>query len=208
MKSITAITSKGKQEFHHPESWDETTVDQYQQFIPQWKHLLEEDWVKLFSIFSGIDASAIAESTDEKLSAALYRTIEFAFTPFDESAPVPDTLELRTIWESDNPAPPVTVTLPKTLGQFSIGQAIQARRSIEGLTDIREGLSIVTAIYLQPLIDGGKFDMLKVVPLEYTIKRMPITKIYPLGFFLLRKLNDYGPRPTGIWHQIKRFLRM
>lgn len=205
MNHLTARTSTGKIEIQTPENWAETSVDQYQKIIGTWD---KDSWIQLFSLVSGIDNAVVSESTDPELAGALYKTIEYVYTDMDwDSLPVPKTLELRPIFAKDCPGLPVTVFLPKGIGNLSIGQAIQARQSIEGLNDIREGISIVTAIYLQPLIDGGKFDMLRAIEIERTILKMSITKVYPVGFFLLMRLTNPGRWRTRIWSQIKRYLR-
>lgn len=205
MLNITATTSKGRVTANCPESWEETSVHQFQRIIKEWDG---QDWVKLFSILSGLEVDDVATSTDYKLETALYQSIQFVFARFElESAPIPDKLELRTIWYSDCPLIPDSVVIPKKLGRLTIAQAIQARKLLEGCTDVREAIGTVTAIYLQPLIDRGKFDMLRAVEIEQVILKMPISKIYPVGFFLLRKLNGSGPRRENVWHRIRNWMR-
>lgn len=204
MNYLTARTSAGKIEITTPENWDETTVEHYQNIIGKWD---KSDWVQLFSLVSGIENAAISESKDDKLAGALYKTIEYVYADFNwDGLSIPKSLELRPIFAKDYPDVISNVIIPKGIGNLSIGQAIQARRSIEGFNDIREGISMVTAIYLQPMIDG-KFDMLQVIRLEQVILKMSITKVYPVGFFLLMQLTRRGSWLTKIWNQIRNYLR-
>jgi len=60
-------------------------------------------------------------------------------------------------------------------------------------------MSIVTAIYLQPLYDkkyyGLKeslFDFHRAKELEKHILKLPITEVFPIGFFFLKQLRSYG----------------
>jgi hypothetical protein len=204
MRTITARTSTGKHEIVTPESWAETSVEQYQKIIGEWD---KTDFCQLFGILTGMDRITVSESVDTKLASALYEVIEYVYADIDwDRLPVPETLQLRPIFAKDIDGVPVTVNIPKGIGPLSIGQAIQSRQSLEGFKDIREGISIVTAIYLQPIIDKGPFDMLRVIPLEQLILKMPITKIYPIGFFLLTRLKTFGKKPASLWNLIRHFL--
>lgn len=204
MKTTTAVTNQGKAKIYTPENWDEVSVEQYQDIIGKWD---KKDWLELFSILSGLKADAVAESKDGRLEGIFYETIAFVYDPFDwEKIPVPKSIELRPIWQRDCPLIPVTVDLPKKFENLSIGQAMQARQSLSDMADLREGISIITAICLQPLIDKGKFDMARVIEIEQVILKMSITKVFPIGFFLLRRLNRNGRKPLLIWSRILRFL--
>jgi hypothetical protein len=202
MLKLSIKTNKGKQTIQCPQSWEEVSVEQYIRIIKEWD---DEDWIKLFSILSGLDVDYVSQSTNGQIESLVYQTIEFALKPFDWKAlPMPEEIDLTPIWLKDNPLIPPHTKVPKKIGRLSIGQAIQARRSLEGMSDIREGISIVTAIYLQPLIDKGPFDMLRVTELEYLIGKNRITKIYPLGFFLLRRLQDNGSWLQNVLRLLKR----
>lgn len=205
MLTLTTRTNKGKETIYAPESWHEVSVDQFQRLVKEWDN---EDWVQLFSILTGKEYSGIQTSTDSKLETTLYQTVSFALDPnFDwKNLTRPKVLELRPIWAKDVPLPIDRIEIPHSIGRMSIGQNIQARKSLEDMKDLREGISIVTAIYLQPLLDKGPFDMLRVTHYEYIISKMPITKIYPIGFFLLRRLMKDGNRFTRILSLWKRNL--
>lgn len=202
MLTLSGKTNKGPFKIESPERKEELSVEQYQKLFTDWDGV---EWIPAFSILSGLQADYIEQSTHGGLEVAMYKSIEFLFGPepfpFEsfESLRVPETLTIL----SDSP---VTVTVPKKIGRLSIGQAIQARRSLEGLNDLRSGISIITAIYLQPLIDNGKYDHLRAIEIERTILKMPITKIFPIGFFLLRKLNQRGNWFTNVLNLLKRKL--
>lgn len=205
MLKLSAITNKGIHKLNLPESWEECSVEQFQKII----HLNDNtDWIGLFSILSGLQTIDIETSRDYRLETALYQSIEFVFDRSSlEKLPIPETLELRPIWFSDSPLLIDRVTIPKKLGRLTIGQCIQARKCLEGLEDMREGLSTVTAIYLQPLIDGKEFDMLRAIEIEQVILKMPITKVYSLGIFFLKKLMNYGPQHTRSSNPLIRILQ-
>jgi len=169
-----------------PESFSETATFKFQKLISEWDG---EDWCQLFSILSGMDVDQVRESKDGKLEAMFYQCISFVFTEkIDfEKLPLPETLSINS----------KIIPIPRDLGRLSIGQAIQARKSIEGVKDTRECLSIITAIYLQPLLDNAKYDHLRAIEVEQEILLMPITSIFPIGFFFLRQL-----RPSGNMLQI------
>jgi hypothetical protein len=208
MLTVTSIIKKGNRKekltLSIPESWDEMSVEQYQRIIKEWDGY---DWIKLFSILSGLEVNDISTSTDGKLETTLYRCIQFVFTkPEMENIPMPKELTLRPIWLSDCPLLVDTVKIPENLGRLSIGQAIQARKLLEESKDIRECMSSVTAIYLQPLIDKGPFDMLRAIEIEQVILKMYISKIYPIGFFFLNQLSGSGKRPENVWSRIRTWL--
>ena len=206
MLRLIATTTKGDYKVICPENWEETSVDQFQRIVKDWDG---EDWIQLFSILSGVEANDIETSTDHKLETALYQCIQFVFAKSElEDLPIPDEITLRPIWFSDSPLVCDVVKIPRKIGRLTIGQAIQARKLLEETRDIREAISSVTAIYFQPLIDKAPFDMMRAIEIEQVILKMPITKIYPIGFFLLRRLNESGQRRNSVWHLIKNWVRL
>jgi hypothetical protein len=209
MLTVTSLIKKGNRKekvtLSIPESWNEISVEQYQRIVKEWDGY---DWIKLFSILSGLEVNDISTSTDGKLETTLYRCIQFVFEKSElENIPMPKKLELRTIWFKDSPLVYDSVTIPENLGRLSIGQAIQARKLLEESKDIRECISSVTAIYLQPLIDKGPFDMLRAIEIEQVILKMYISKIYPIGFFFLNQLSESGRKHESVWSRIRSWVR-
>jgi hypothetical protein len=206
VRTLVIHTGKTKSEITGPENMGEVTVELFIKAIREYN---DDDWVQLFAILYNTEATGIAESpSGTRLEAKLYETVSFFLNGRKEleKLKVPKELEMRTVWSKDLPDSIRTIEIPNTIGRFSIGQAIQARKSLEGLTYLEEGLSKITAIYLQPLLDRSKFDMLRVIHWECIIDKMPITKIYPIGFFLLRKLNQPGNIFTRCWNLIRNWL--
>lgn len=181
MLKLSAKTNTGKVILSLPQSWKETTTDQFQRIIKDWDGV---DWCQLFSIISSLDVDYVRESKDGKLETIFYQCIRYVFEDLIkwEDLPVPKSVKFMSR----------DIIIPKNIGRLSIGQAIQARKSLEGVKDTRECLSIITAIYLQPLIDKAKFDHLRAIEIEQDILLMPITDIFPIGFFLLRQLQNNG----------------
>lgn len=212
MLKLNAQTANGPINIEVPSCWQEVTVHQFQRMVTEWNG---EDWIKLFSIFSGIDSVAIAKSKDYQLESTLYASIRFVFEePFDfEALPVPQFIVINS----------KTLQVPKEIGRLSIGQAIQLRKAIEERKDARAAISIAAAIYLQPWYDAAdvnivmrilgkektpaEFDYESALNLEQEILKMPIVKIFPVGFFLLRSLNGSGNWLTGIWRQLRKATR-
>ncbi len=218
MLTLKATTTTGQTTIHSPESMAEMSVEQLQNVVAKWDW---EDWIQVFSLLTGLPADYIEESTDGSTEKALYRTIEFLLDKREweklNALPIPKVLRLQPIWLKDCPLVPREINIPEKIGRMSIGQTIQARKHLEGVRDIREGLTMVTAIYLQPLLDAridqhgktvpGRFDMLEVIRYESIIAKMPVTAIYPIGFFLLKRLNESGSWHTRIWQGIKKALQ-
>jgi hypothetical protein len=218
MLTLKATTTKGQTTIQTPERMAEMSVEQLQNVVAKWDW---EDWVQCFSLVTGIPADYIEQSTDGSTENALYQTIEFLLDKREweklNQLPIPKTLTIQPIWFKDCPLIPKEIDLPKKLGRMSIGQTIQARKHLEGVRDLREGISMVTAIYLQPLLDAekdkrgklipAKFDMLQVIHYESLIAKMYVTHIYPIGFFLLKRLNESGTRRMSVWRVIRNWFQ-
>jgi hypothetical protein len=240
MQKIYTRTNKETITVHSPESMEEISVEQFQRVVEIWDF---QNWeqnfkVETFSAVTGIEADYINQSTDGRLEGALYDCVSFLLDKREwtklDSLPIPEEITLRPIWAKDADLIPPSVVIPRKIGRLSIEQAIQARKHLEGVNDLRQGLSMVTAIYLQPLLDakpsnlpltfwqqvkmffGAKdprlmipapFDMLEVVKYEYLISKMYLHRVYPIGFFLLMRLNESGKKPLNVWSEILTFIR-
>lgn len=185
MLKLFARTTEGQESIKVPVCWEEVTVAQFQRMALEWDG---EDWIKLFSILSGKEYAGIASSKSYKLESSLYAAVRFVFEqPFNfERIPMPQFIVING----------KTVQIPKKIGRLSIGQAIQVRKYIESVGDDRAAISRAVAVYLQPLIDGRDFDYERALEIEKAVLSLPIVKIFPVGFFLLKKLN-----PSGNWLQ-------
>lgn len=218
------ITSQKNKKVHGPENWDEVTVGQFQQIISSqvagvdWK---DQDWVNLFCILYNQDYNQVSGAVDSGIADSLYDCIAFVLYPnvVLEDIPLPKEINMQPVWSTDNNdtgmMTTTVVNIPKEIGGMTVGQLIQARKTLEGLKDIREGLSMVTAIFLQPLIDAGKtdhrgkplaYETTRVFEVEAHIQKMSITKIFPIGFFLFKRLRSSGHPLTKLWNLMKTFL--
>jgi hypothetical protein len=84
------------------------------------------------------------------------------------------------------------VKIPKDIGGLTIGQNILVAQVGSDAKVKEELLSLATAIFLQPLYDNCELDYDKALILRDKIRLEPITKIYPVGFFLLNPQIGFG----------------
>lgn len=178
-----------------PNSWATCSTGIFQE-ITQWdsdKPVQDKDPIKLYSILTGLSYEKISSSTDKALEAALWESSRFVYEADSDfyRAPVPDVLKFSG----------KEYTIPKQMGRMTIGQNVQLRQQMRFGKDSSLLLSLAVAVCLQPDIDaraeGGKmvkapFDFDRALEIEKEIKSMPITEIYPVGFFLLSRLKPFG----------------
>jgi len=185
-----------KKKYSAPSCKEELTVAKYQEIVTDWD---QEDIIKLFSILVGCDYIPLKDSEDFDLQNTIYVVVDFIYRSdftFDEiEKPVNIKIKDKIL------------TIPTNLKSLTLEQSIHVRQKIEraneGSGKIGECISFATAIYLQPLFDGGKFDKDRVDALEKEILKMSIVDIYPIGFFFLKKYARYGSRLTRILSRIK-----
>jgi hypothetical protein len=198
MIKLIAVNQTGEDVFECPQSWDETPTQTFQRIATEWDW---ENFLKLISIVSGIEFDYIRESTDGKLEVKLIAAVQYIVNPKKvtewDKLPIPKSIEYKGR----------TIELPKktviTIGQsIAIRQAMQvyALRFKDNLT-IRsfvkdfffDGLvAYAASVYLQPIITSQSFDSDLAKDVEDELLKMPITQIYPIGFFLLMKLQRTG----------------
>ncbi len=193
-----------------PDRWSNCSTRIFQRIIYEWQPELpikDRSRLLLFSILIDRPQELIAESTDPDLEAALYECTRFVYEdPTDfTKLPVPESIELAGI----------PIQLRKDLGRMTIGQNIHVRGELNDNALVKTAddklfakrVSTTAAIYLQPQFDtqvqlsfgGGSqkvpFDFHSALSLEQIILEMPITEIYPVGFFFLSQLYHSG-RPS------------
>lgn len=175
-----------------PRCYEDLSLEQYQNLF-SWdldKEVHERDYFKLLCILSG-QSFKEQNPTPEK-EAAIYeltRWVNEQPFPYSKSVPKSVVIDSRTI------------LIPTDLAGLSIGQNILLRQLLEKSQFIEDNLSMAVAIYLQPLFDSDKFDYDKAKELEKIIRKMPAQTIYPIGFFLLRRVMQSG------WRRSKSLLR-
>lgn len=179
--------------------WGHCSTGVFQRIITEWDPelpILKRDRLKLFGILTGTDFKGVAESQSETLEAAVWQVTNFVYyeqMDFD-ALPRPKTLTVKGI----------TVVIPEQLGRMTIGQNIHVRQALMSGGNPAEQISLACAIYLQPLLDASvvdgketpaEFNYERALQIEEHIKAMPITEIYPVGFFFSSRLAPYGRTP-------------
>lgn len=183
-----------------PVCWAESTVKIFQDLMrAQIKIDSEEeiDKIKVFNVITGTDYSAIAESNSEDLDTAIYQATAFFFnepqTFRDEKLPTAIKLHGKV------------VKIPRHLESLTIAQNNHIRSAMTKAPNLECLVSLATAIYLQPLINGPEFNYKRAMELEKEILEMNIYEIFPIGFFLLSKLNNSGA--SGLLSWLRQKLR-
>lgn len=192
-------SSKGVREIPFPDCWEPhdkkvtpCTTRQFIQIATEWDG---QDLIKLFSILSGMEYKVISTTFDPVLEAQLIESCRFVYeTPMKfKEAKLPHWIEIGG----------KQIRIPAHVGGLSIGQNIHVRQAIDkaAIVDKETGeitvnadglIGFVTAIYLQPLVDGIDFDYHCAMELEQKVLDLPIYKTYPLGIFFLNKLMKPG----------------
>lgn len=181
-----------------PDSWAKCSTDIFQKMVLDWepeKGIKDRDRVKLYAILCGQPYEDLAKHSDPHLDALLWEASRFVYQEaisFEE-LPLPKFLETHG----------KHVLIPQKLGALTIGQNIHVRQAINAGKDPNGLISLVVAVYLQPLIDSvvvdgkekpGPFNYERALEIEEGIKRLPIKVTYPIGFFFLKKLKPFGTR--------------
>lgn len=182
-----------------PVGWEEATVGMYQRLMGEIKE--GDNAIKIFSILTGTEFTALWEQDSEELELAIYQATAFVFNSPQEfkQAPRPKTFFLGG----------KSVLIPEKLSRLTIGQNFLMRQAIAKAA--KEGkpletlLSLALAIYLQPIVDAGKFDFDRAKELEVDILAMNIFDVYPTAFFLLMRLQNSGK--SGVSFLLKQHLR-
>lgn len=174
-----------------PACWEEATVRVYQNVINE---LAEGDNnIKVFSVLTGTNYSSLWDETSEILEAEIYRATAFVFNqPHDfRDKPMPKSIKLRG----------KIIPIPTQLQKMSVGQNFHIRSAMAPGKPLEGLISLACAVYLQPLVDGSKFDWTSAKQLEEEILEMNIYEVFPIGFFLLSKLNNSGAGGLLSWLQ-------
>jgi hypothetical protein len=188
---------------HCPTCWADVSTNTFLKIRKKWdpdKPIMERNRVKLFTILTGTDYQKVWDSTDYELEAAIWEYTKFVYTEeIDfEALPIPQSIDISG----------VNVTIPKNLGSLTTGQNMHVRQAINALQDDIATICTVAALYLQPFYMAepvaGKmmkapFDVERAKELEPLLLSMPITTIYPIGFFFLKKIGASGTNWLGRW---------
>lgn len=172
-----------------PSSWSEAKLKVFQNFYRECKE--GDDTVKIFAAITSTQYSAVYESTSEVLESAIYQAVAFVLNEPQtfRKAPMPNAVKIAG----------KTVKIPRQLARLTVGQNFHMRAALATAKNLESVLSIAIAIYLQPLIDQGKFDYGRAREIEKEVLEMNIYDAYPVGFFLLSKLTHFGANGLLSW---------
>lgn len=176
-----------------PVCWEESTVRVYQNVINE---LAEGDNnIKVFSVLTRTNYTSLWDETSEILEAEIYRATAFVFNqPHDfRDKPMPKSIKLRG----------KIIPIPSQIQKMTVGQNFHIRSAMAPGKPLEGLISLACAVYLQPLVDGSKFDWTSAKQLEEEILEMNIYEVFPIGFFLLSKLNNSGASGLLAWLQRK-----
>lgn len=183
-----------------PSCYDELKVRHYIRIIKEWEDgtdIADRDYFKLFNILTDNKFTGFEQTVENQVT--LINLVGWVITePFDFNKALPKVLRFQG----------KNISIPPDPRELSIGQNIHLRRDfIEKSNRIEENIAIATAIYLQPIIDNSLFKLKRAEEIAKEIEEMPITLIYPIGFFLLSRAMKFGTRPEQTLPLIKTNLR-
>ena len=186
MRYVVTLASGKKEEIVFPLTYYETPTGVYERVHAEWSgEMTPESLLKLFSIITGKDYTEYRDSTDLRIEAMMLEAVGFVVNnPVDlQAIPKPKFFKIDgRVLE----LPEYEVKYKK----FTLGQLLLIRR-VGMMKDIRAGISLAVAVYIQPLLDG-KFDDERVDYYKELVKQLPITDTFPIGFFILRRANNLG----------------
>lgn len=186
-----------------PNKFEELKAGIFQRVFQEWdmeKELPDRDYFQLFNILSsnGGREFGILADTPENHEAVYQLTRWFIETPcpYTKDLPKEITIDGRVI------------TIPEKIGSLSSGQNIVLRQLLL-LNRLDEGgITTALAMYLQPLFDNSKFDYKRAKDIELIVKEMPAEIVYPVGFFLLKRMRRHGLMQQETWHLILTNLKL
>lgn len=184
------ITLNHGEDIDVPICWDETTTRAFQRI----KAKGEMTMLQAFCLLNNLDYDETAQESNELIEAALYQCSSFVFNE-------PEAFRFR------DPEPFIElrgkkIEVPKKLESLTLEQNMHLRVALskDGVV-LEELISTALAVYLQPLLDGGRFNYTKAMELKAEIEELPIAQTFPIGFFYLSKLNNYGA--SGLLYSLR-----
>jgi hypothetical protein len=172
--------------------WEETKTKHFQTLMDA-PHL---DELKAFAILLDTEFDELAQDRSEMLTGELYPCVAYVFNQPQEFRDAKHdrfiTLRGKRI---ELPAKLEALTVEQNMYLFRC--LYQDKRPLETL------ISTAIAVYLQPLVMGGKFNFDEAMKLKAEIEEMPIGATFPIGFFYLSKLNNYGTSGLLYWFRRK-----
>ena len=171
-----------------PSGWHEVDTETFQRI----KSIEEPTIISLFSAVVGFDHQKVAQSDDLELELAMYQVTAFIVATENEEyfrkAEPPQSFMIGG----------KRVTIERNIEAMTIEQNLVVRQKMTNIKFLEQAISFVIAVYLQPKVDG-KFDLNRAKELEGEVLRMPIEDTFPLGFFLLNRLQTFGRSGVRLW---------
>jgi len=164
--------------------------------VKEWdrdKDIADRDYFKLFNILT--DGQFTKYQNTSENDGTIINAVGWVITQeFEFDKTLPKVLDIGG----------KIIDIPQNPAELSIGQNIHLRRDYIDKSEIlEENIAIATAIYLQPIIDGKKFNVTRAVEIAKDIEKMPAYLIYPIGFFLLRRALNFGRPSASLWNRIR-----
>lgn len=179
-------------------SWMELSTRHYERLIPELsKQIDERDYFKIFQILTDTNFKGYEPTSENEVT--IWNAVKWIVEEqFQFSEVLPKVLSFKD----------QIITIPKKIKALSIGQNIALKQVLERSKFMDENISIAVAIYLQPLIDGSKFNSDRVSEIKKDIEQMPVYLIRPIGFFLFKSVYPHGNGQVSYWQRIKNNLIM
>jgi hypothetical protein len=193
MEPVVVTFSELREKF--PKGWGDLTLGQFQGIYREWevdKPAHERDYFKLLTILGGYKET---NPTPEK-EEAIYQ-----LTRWVNEEPINYSTDVRAFVDVDG----YKVRIEK-VEELSIGQNILVKQELDKAKYMEECLSMVLAIYLQPRLDGKKFDFERAKEWELRLRECKASELYGLGFFLLTRALKRGKSSPMRWFQIRNSL--
>ncbi|MEY4931159.1 MAG: hypothetical protein RI909_1883 [Bacteroidota bacterium] len=179
-------------------SWMELSTKHYERLVPELSKPVEQrDYFKIFQILTDTDFKGYEPTLENEVTIwnAMKWIVEEQFQ-FSEALP-------KVLSFKDQ-----IITIPNKIKALSIGQNIALKQLLERSKFMDESISSAVAIYLQPLIDGTKFNSDRVSEIKKEVESMPVYLIRPIGFFLFKSVYPHGNGRVSFWQRIKNNLTM
>lgn len=172
-----------------PKGWGELSLGTFQRIFKEWevdKEAHERDYAKLLTILCGVKIENIRPEHEE----AVYQLVRWVNEEPISFPREPLYIDGKTIDV-------------ERVEDLSIGQNILVKQTLDKAKYIEECISMVCAIYLQPKIDGGRFDFNRAKEIEKSFQERKLSEFYWLGFFLLNRALKRGQDSQKRWSQTR-----
>ena len=157
-----------------PSKWEEMTVKQYLQIETTSNNL------ELLSLLSGVPLTDIL-NTKTDLTPIVKKMVEL----LSETPPDFKKVPRRIIFIEGK-----RIKIPSDFSRVTFGQSALIEQYLgEAEDDERRAIARVMGVILQPLIDGGPFNMDRAASITRKVEQMAIVDVFPNVFFFWQKLQ-------------------